>query len=376
MNLSNLTDDALFGCVEALARNERFTMVDLLLHLGELDARPACQRKGYSSTFAYLTRHLGYSESDAIRRVRTARAARRYPSILGLLAKGELHLVGVAMIEPLLTPANHEGLIRKACRRSTRDIERLVAELSPPVAEPRDRIRALPAPPAAAVTPASIEPTLFAAKAPASAEPAPITEPVPAEPVSAATVTPAFIEPPPPAALSAPPPASAPPVLSPPPPTPPAPAATPPAPKPRRFSFSFTASEEVNGWYEQARDLLRHRFPAAAMEDIIGDALRRLVEAELSTRCSKRPRNPNGQGGESTTRYIPKWVEDIVWRRDGGRCAFLGPEGHRCGETAWLELDHILPWARGGRSDDPANIRLLCRAHNQSEAVRHFGVNA
>ena len=146
MNLSTMTDDALFGCVEALARNERFTLVDLLLHLGELDARPACLRKGYSSTFSYLTQRLGYSESDAMRRVRTARAARRYPSILRLLTKGDLNLVGVAMIEPLLTSSNHEGLIRKACRRSTREIERLVAELSPPAAEPRDRIRALPAP--------------------------------------------------------------------------------------------------------------------------------------------------------------------------------------------------------------------------------------
>ena len=59
MELQNLSDDALFGRVEALARTERFTMVDLLIHLGELDSRIACQKKGYSSVFAYLTRHLG-----------------------------------------------------------------------------------------------------------------------------------------------------------------------------------------------------------------------------------------------------------------------------------------------------------------------------
>ena len=28
---------------------------------------------------------------------------------------------------------------------------------------------------------------------------------------------------------------------------------------------------------------------------------------------------------------------------------------------------------RGGRSDDPANLRLLCRAHNAIEARRVFG---
>ena len=30
-----------------------------------------------------------------------------------------------------------------------------------------------------------------------------------------------------------------------------------------------------------------------------------------------------------------------------------------------LEFDHIIPWAQGGLSDDPDNIRLLCRTHNQ-----------
>jgi len=359
MNLSNLTDDALFGRVEALARTERFTLVDLLLHLGELDARPACQKKGFASSFAYLTRHLGYSESDAMRRVRTARAARKYPSILRLVSKGDLNLVGVSMIEPLLTSSNYESLIRKACRRSTREIERLVAELSPPVAGPRDRIRALPPPPASTPVPASAVP---------AADSAPASEPVPAPAVqpaaSTSTVAPDLF----PETM---------PTRSAQPPSPAKPPAAPAAPKPapeRRFAFTFTASEEVNGWYEQARDLLRHRFPTAALEDIIGDALRRLVEEELSARSAKRPRVTQEDGQvRPATRYIPKWIEDLVWRRDGGRCAYLATDGHRCSETAWLELDHIVPWARGGRSDDPGNIRLLCRAHNQSEAARLFG---
>ncbi|MDP3541208.1 MAG: HNH endonuclease signature motif containing protein [Elusimicrobiota bacterium] len=382
MNLSNLTDDALFGRVEALARTERFTLVDLLLHLGELDARPACQRKGYSSSFAYLTRRLGYSESDAMRRVRTARAARRFPSILRLVSKGDLNLVGVALIEPLLTPANHEGLIRKACRRSTREIERLVAELSPPSAGPRDRIRALPPAatvpaPAAASPPASEEPALFS-ESPSSAEPPLMSgeaSPVTAEsrsasvesPPSSSESMPSSVESPPSSAESTP---------SSPEPTPLSakPLAASVAPEPatkRRGVFTFTADEEVHGWYEQARDLLRHRFPEGAMEDVIGESLRRLVETELAARRAKRPKKADDS--PATARRSPKWVEDIVWRRDGGRCAHLGPQGLRCGETAWLELDHVVPWARGGRSDDPRNIRLLCRAHNQSEAARLFG---
>jgi hypothetical protein len=294
-----------------------------------------------------------------MRRVRTARAARRFPSILRLVAKGELNLVGVALIEPLLTPANHEGLIRKACRRSTREIERLVAELSPPAAEPRDRVRALP--------PASIRPAEPVPTAAANPLPVPAADLIPPPNTASPSVSGTSLMPVEPALF----PEAAPSTAE----RPPAPgAAECAAPEPaakRRVVFTFTADEEVHGWYERARDLLRHRFPAGDMEDIIGDALRRLVEAELAAHRAKRAKRADD--GPATARRSPKWVEDIVWRRDGGRCAYRGPEGLRCGETAWLELDHIIPWARGGRSDDPGNIRLLCRAHNQSEAARLFG---
>ena len=119
------------GKIEALAETERFSLVDFLLHLGELDRRRACETTSYATIFAYLTRRLGFSESDAVRRVRVARAARKYPSILRMLSRGELHLVGVAMLEPVLTPENHERLLRRASRRSTREIDRLAAELAP-----------------------------------------------------------------------------------------------------------------------------------------------------------------------------------------------------------------------------------------------------
>jgi len=339
MSLEKLSDEALFGRVDALARTERVSLVDLLYHLGELDSRPACQKKGFSSLFAYLTRHLGYAESDAIRRVRAARAARKYPSILRLLAEGELNLVGIAMIQPLLTSENHESLIRKVRRRSTREVERLVAELSPPAAGPRDRIRALPAPLSAPMRAAAAPLAPTAKREAITGEIVPMLENnLPLVPDIEITVAPQL-------------PSSE-----------------------RRVVFTFTAKEEVQGWFDQARDLLRHRFPHGHHGEIIGDALRRLVEAELAAHVSLRPKRAEaGEDGRPNSRHIPKIVEDVVWRRDGGRCAYVGGEGIRCLETAWLELDHIVPWALGGPSDDPENIRLLCRAHNQTEAVRLFG---
>ncbi|OGR57967.1 MAG: hypothetical protein A2X36_17030 [Elusimicrobia bacterium GWA2_69_24] len=328
MDLSGISDETLLGKVDALAETERFSLVDLLLHLGELDRRGACQERGYASVFAYLTRHLGYSESDAVRRVRAARAAREYPSILRMLANGDLHLVSIAMLEPWLTSENHEGLLRKASRRSTREVERLVAELAPAAPEPRDRVRSLPPPAPPPPTPPIAVPALLDI-------PSALDLRLPATP---------FHEPPA-------------------------------SPQERRVVFTFTAREEVQSWFAEARDLLRHRFPAGRMEEIFGEALRRLVEAEHPTQ-SGRLRTTKPAPACARGRSIPKWVQDEVWRRDCGRCAFIGPDGVRCGDTAWLEYDHIIPWALGGISDDPDNVRLLCREHNQHCARKLFGEDA
>jgi hypothetical protein len=65
-------------------------------------------------------------------------------------------------------------------------------------------------------------------------------------------------------------------------------------------------------------------------------------------------------------------VQRAVWERDGGRCAFVSADGHRCEECGQLEFDHIVPVAKGGEST-VENLRLLCRAHNRHAAEREFG---
>ena len=54
---------------------------------------------------------------------------------------------------------------------------------------------------------------------------------------------------------------------------------------------------------------------------------------------------------------IPRDVRVAVYKRDRFRCSF-------CGETWNLTLDHIVPWSAGG-SDDPSNLRTLCRDCNE-----------
>ena len=68
---------------------------------------------------------------------------------------------------------------------------------------------------------------------------------------------------------------------------------------------------------------------------------------------------------------VPAAARRAVWRRDAGRCAFVGING-RCAETGFLEFHHVRPFAAGGATDLD-NLQLRCRAHNAYEADLYFG---
>lgn len=137
-----------------------------------------------------------------------------------------------------------------------------------------------------------------------------------------------------------------------------------------RVRFSFTGSKSFLEKVDRARQILRHKHPAGALEDVFAETVECFLDARDPARKIKpaKPRATNPR-----RRSIPVWVKDIVFKRDGGRCRYEAQKGGRCEERGGLEYDHIIPWAKGGKSDDPANVRLLCRAHNALEAERAFG---
>jgi hypothetical protein len=61
-----------------------------------------------------------------------------------------------------------------------------------------------------------------------------------------------------------------------------------------------------------------------------------------------------------------------VWARDGGRCAYVSPDGKRCGSRWKLELHHREAAARGG-PPTAENLELRCKPHNLLAAERDFG---
>ena len=115
----------------------------LIAYIAEIDWRKLYLEHAYPSMFAFCTERFGMSEAIAHKRIRGGRAASRFPCILSMLARGEIHLTGVHQLASHLTEENHREVLDRAKRRSMREIEKLVAELAPKPDVP-SRIRALP----------------------------------------------------------------------------------------------------------------------------------------------------------------------------------------------------------------------------------------
>lgn len=65
---------------------------------------------------------------------------------------------------------------------------------------------------------------------------------------------------------------------------------------------------------------------------------------------------------ERASRSIPQKVKLEVWQRDQGKCV-------ECGDTNYLEFDHIIPHSLGGATS-VGNLQLLCRRCNLAKSNR------
>ncbi|MEX1127693.1 MAG: hypothetical protein WEB50_03900 [Vicinamibacterales bacterium] len=326
--IRTLDDQSLLDAAKRLALEERRATAALLRALMEIDSRRLYLGQGCASMFAYSTQVLHLAEGAAYNRIEAARAARNYPVILDLLEQSAITLTAVRLLAPHLTAANHAAVLASARHKSRREVEELVAALRPKPDVPAI-VRKVPQPRAV----------------PPPAGPLLSTSPVDAPRPAAAAQRPAPVR------------------------VAPSPVATPLSPE--RYRIQLTVSRETHDRFRRAQALLRHAVPSGDAAEIIDRALTLLVEDLERRKAALVTRPRAARDGDGMSRQILAAVRRDVWKRDGGRCAFVGAHG-RCRETGFLEFHHVQPFAAGGRAT-VENVELRCRAHNAFEASLFFG---
>ena len=373
--LSKLSNDDLVNRLDILVRKEREITLKLLLHLNEMDHRHLYLERGYGSLFEYCTRHLGYSESAANRRIQTARCVQDYPEVYEMLYKNELNMTVVSKIAGILTAENKDKLLQDVRLRSSRQVDTIVARYHPKSVI-RDRVRT--------VFLRTFAPEMVNAggsdsdgdqngRSKESWSGQPSGRPV--SPLVASWVkfttgaggklfTTCGDE------------KGAKRILE------------------KKFKLEFAVSPDVMTKIEQVKTLLSTKFQKGIEFEQLFDVLLNEYLNRHSPECKQKRREeravnkkqpqsnskaknekstwPAKLGAKARNRHIPTAIQDQVYTRDNGRCAFISPNGTKCNSTWNLQIDHIVPFARGG-DHSMENLRLLCAKHNRLEAERIYG---
>ena len=331
--MGDLSNGELLARLEAHVGNGHVWQAGLVAYLAEVEERRLHLEVACSSMFDFCVHRLGMSDGEAHRRLIASRLVRAFPRVLGYLERGGVHLCALALLRDHLNEENHEELLRAATGKTVRAVQEMLAARCPkpdvpPRIEPLAPQAELPiAPPTA--------------ERPATSKPRPRVEPLSAS----------------------------------------------------RYRVELTVSGEAKEKLERIEDLMRHRNPSGDLEVIVEQALDLLLAKLEKERLGKvtRPRKAKAPAATEQTdqtdptehaeatsasddpsRWIPQEVRRAVFERDGERCTYVDARGRRCACRAFLELDHVVPFARGGKPT-VENLRVRCRAHNRWYAGQQFG---
>jgi hypothetical protein len=292
---------------------ERKATADVLRSLIPIMDDKLYLHEGYTSLFAFLTERCRYSEASAYRRIAAARVVKLKPESLGMVEAGTLTLCSMAELSKVLNSENAANLLDQTQGLSKRRTEALVAQQLPPAKVARESIRKVavtkPLPPVKA--PCTGSPLFEQAQQGRAPEPQEATD------------------------------LQLPPVVV--------------------TSYAFLGDKEFDQLLKQVM-VHTGRKP---LTDILKTAMRSYLKEKEPKTKQMRPFNATG-------RYIPKHVRQTVIERDHRQCCFVSEAGVRCSSTVGLQIDHTVPFAKGGLTE-LRNLRTLCAAHNLHEAENVFG---
>ncbi|HEX8908978.1 MAG TPA: DUF222 domain-containing protein [Anaeromyxobacteraceae bacterium] len=345
---ASLDSTALSRRLGELAGHERKVQVEFLLHLEEFDRRRAWAEAGYPSLWEWCLRVLHLREGAAGRRIAAMRVLRRLPRLAEALRDGRLSLSTVTLLGPIMTEESCEEIVARAAYLTKAETEHLVVSLQPRTA-PKEGLRLLR--PSSAASPSSA--ALPRETPPSQQEPSAFTNPPvrscqPEREISGPALR-ATLEP-----LSA-----------------------------DTYSLRATVDTAFKKDLDQLKALLAHKLPGGALGAVLREAVKCALEKHGKRKGAVEPsrkrkslqpkeRAPAAHSRPVGRDPIPAAVRREVWQRDGGQCAWRSEDGHRCGSTWKLEIDHLVPAALGGPST-VGNLRVCCHTHNQLHADHVFG---
>lgn len=133
--------------------------------------------------------------------------------------------------------------------------------------------------------------------------------------------------------------------------------------------YRFVSHIGLQTKVDRLKGLLAHSQSSLSMGEIMEIALELAIEkldpAQKQIRKTTAPAPDIKRRGSEPRKKLPQKIRREVWRKAESQCQC-------CGSVYALEVDHIQPLALGG-THDLANLRLLCRACNQREAIVKLG---
>ena len=327
-SLTHLSNEVLDRQLPTTAARSREVTAELWAYIAEFDERKRFLPAAYESMLAYCIGELKLSRDEAKQRLHIARAGRACPGVFEALEQGRIHLTGLRLLAPHLTPENANELLAAATHKSKEEIEQLLAERSPRLDVP------------ASVTPVLVEGAPehlrnMDSQGVAGARGADGTVILgQCNGEDRGRVTPLSTE---------------------------------------SYAVQFTRSREADERFRYAQDLLGHSVQPNASAEVYDRAMKELIKKLERTRfgaCAK-PRKAGGRS-RAASRHVSHDVKRAVWQRDEGQCTFVSDSGRRCEARRDLQFDHVKEFARGGEATVD-NIRLRCPGHNQHTAEQSYG---
>jgi len=235
------------------------------------------------------------------------------------LEQGRVHLTGLRLLAPHLTPGNADELLSAAARKSKEDIEQLLAARAPRLDVP------------VMVTPIVVE---GAPEHLGNTDPQGVTAASVAPTRSSDRITPLSAE---------------------------------------SFAVQFTRSREADERFRYAQPLLGSRVKSGDLAEVYARAIEALIGKLEKIRfgACANPRKSLGQT-QSGSRHVSPEVKRTVWIRDQGQCTYKSASGRRCEAREDLQFDHVKEFARGGETTVD-NTRLRCPGHNKHTAEPTYG---